>query len=129
MSNDPILPPIDDMLEVDTAYGRLPLWKAKALMVGRIQHVLNDAVQQTTAPADERPPPLAADAAPDPLELLRKWGRIRELRKMAERCDELLQRYDLLEQRERLKATAHAALMAAEALYTAPEDDETATFH
>jgi hypothetical protein len=63
MSNEPIVPPIDEMMEVDTAMGRLPLWKAKALMVGRIQHVLNDAVQASTAPADERPPPPAADAS------------------------------------------------------------------
>jgi hypothetical protein len=128
MSDDP-LPPIDEMMEVDTAYGRLPLWKAKALMVGRIQHVLNDAVQSSTAPVDERPPALAADAEPDPIELLRKWSRIRELQKMAQRCDELLERYDLLEQRQRLKDAAKAALMEAEALYTAPEDDETTTFH
>jgi hypothetical protein len=39
---------------------------------------------------------------------------------MAQRCDELLERYDLLEQRERLKAAAHAALMKAEAEFTAP---------
>jgi hypothetical protein len=56
--------------------------------------------------------------------LLRKLGRIRELQQMAQRCDELLERYDLLEQRDRLKAAAHQAMMEAEALYTAPEDDD-----
>jgi hypothetical protein len=71
MSNDPIVPPLDGTMEIDTAMGRLPLWKAKALMIGRIQHVINDAAaaahcdqpQTTRADPEDEPPPLAADAS------------------------------------------------------------------
>jgi hypothetical protein len=124
MSDDPIIPPIDEMMEVDTAFGRIPLWKAKALMIGRIQHVLNDAVQQSTAPKDEQPPALAADDSSRLLKLLAKRARLREYRDMLNRCDALLERYDLLEQRDRLKQAAAKALHDAEALFTSPEDDD-----
>jgi hypothetical protein len=97
MSDDPILPPIDD---VQTPWGVLPRWKARALALAEIQSVINDAAK-TPLTDEDKPPPLAADAEPDPLELLRSLGRIRELQRMAQRCDELLERYDLLEQRQR----------------------------
>jgi hypothetical protein len=128
MSDDPILPPNDDMIDVQTPWGLLPRWKARALAIGEIQAVINDAADQ---PSNEKPAPLTADQS-DPIELLRKLGKVRELRRMAERCDELLERYDLLEQRERLKAAAHDALMKAEAEFTpepSPEDIDGMTMN
>jgi hypothetical protein len=115
MSDEPI-PPIDDMADVQTPWGILPRWKARALALAEIQTVINDAAEPPTEPAEEQ--------GPDPLEMLRKLGRIRELQRMAQRCDALLERYDLLEQRERLKAAAHAALMAAEKEFTAPPSQD-----
>jgi hypothetical protein len=97
------------MADVQTHWGILPRWKARALALAEIQTVVNDAADPPEEPEEE---------GPDPMELLRKWGRIRELQKMAQRCDELLERYDLLEQRERLRAAAHDALMAAEKEFT-----------
>jgi hypothetical protein len=96
------------MADVQTPWGVLPRWKARALAISQIQTVINDAADQ----------PEPEEEGPDPMELLRKWGKIRELQRMAQRCDELLERYDLLEQRERLKAAAHDALMAAEKEFT-----------
>ena len=114
MSDEPILPPIDEMMEVDTAYGRIPLWKAKALMVGRIQYVLNDAAEAKHPLTDEeKPPPLAADA--DQLAGLRRVARLRDYRDIIARCDALLARYDALERKDAAKKAAAKALRDAEA--------------
>jgi hypothetical protein len=107
------------MEDVQTQWGILPRWKARALALAEIQAVINDAAE-TPLTDEEKPPPLAADESPDPLEQLRRLGKIRELQKMAQRSDELLERYELLEQRQRLKDAANAALMAAEKEFTAP---------
>jgi hypothetical protein len=40
MSDEPILPPIDDMEDVLTSWGVLPRWKARALALAEIQTVM-----------------------------------------------------------------------------------------
>jgi hypothetical protein len=69
------------MEEVLTSWGKLPRWKARCMALGEIQAVMNDAETQVradsakvarqradvaqldTAPPEDKPPPLAADAA------------------------------------------------------------------
>jgi hypothetical protein len=74
MSDNPITPPLDDLEDVMTSYGLIPRWKARALALGELQAVINDAVAQVraddakddrpqleTAPPKHKPPALAAD--------------------------------------------------------------------
>jgi hypothetical protein len=64
------------MEEVITSRGSLPRWKARALALGEIQAVINEAATQIRAdsakddqpqldiaPPEQQPPPLVADAA------------------------------------------------------------------
>jgi hypothetical protein len=78
MSDVP-LPPLSDLMDVDTTWGRIPLWKARAMRLAYTQTAMPIATRAddaATAPAivpakrkgngmsDERkPPPLKADAS------------------------------------------------------------------
>jgi hypothetical protein len=54
------LPPLDDLLGVTTPWGRMQLWKARAMCLAYTQTVIADA--DTTPLRDEdKPPELAAD--------------------------------------------------------------------
>jgi hypothetical protein len=121
-----VVPPLDDLMDVDTPWGRMPLWKCRAMSIAYTQTAIADSAvgqQKTPVKDEDQPPRLAADT--DPLASLRRLKTLRERRDILRRCDALEERHALFEQRERLKMAAHAALMAAETAYTAPpsEDD------
>ena len=64
------VPPLNDLMDVDTRWGRMPLWKCRAMSLAYTQTAIADAAdtkddQPLTTRADpkEEPPPLAADAS------------------------------------------------------------------
>jgi hypothetical protein len=124
MTDTPITPPANDLDDVLTPWGVLPRWKARALAIAELQTIVNDAAEEaaprTLLRDEDKPPPLAADRA-DPMDHLRRVMRVRELRRLGERCDALLERYDLLEKRDALKRVAAEALRAAEERFTTPD--------
>jgi hypothetical protein len=66
-----VKPPLDDLEDVQTAWGTMLRWKARALALGEMQRIVNDAASehpdQPIAPDPARQaPPLAADAENDP---------------------------------------------------------------
>jgi hypothetical protein len=122
MSNEPILPPNDDMAEVQTHWGVLARWKARALAIAEIQTVINDAAEEPTAPSDDKPPPLAADTKI--ADAVARMKRRQYYKDLYSRCDAVEQRLDILAAKDKAKKAAHAALMAAEAAFTAPEKDD-----
>jgi hypothetical protein len=110
-----ISPPARDLEEVNTEWGRLPRWKARALALGEIQAVLNEAGVRadgvapatTSAPPDELPPRPVADATTN----VRAGGLTPDDLELIERAvDDLETRLDAMEQRQR----AYAALLDAE---------------
>jgi hypothetical protein len=59
------VPPLSDLMEVDTQWGRMPLWKCRAMSLAYTQRAIADAADdqpQTPADPKDAPPPLAADA-------------------------------------------------------------------
>jgi hypothetical protein len=69
----PSPPPIaDDMEDVQTSWGILPRWKARALALGEIQAVVNELRADSAAGTasklapEDKAPPLAADADEPP---------------------------------------------------------------
>jgi hypothetical protein len=110
-------PPIaEDMEDVQTSWGILPRWKARALCLAEIQTVLdaaarNDAVTRNDDAAgasalseEQKPPPLDADA-----EEPRKPTIDPEVMKMIEdRIDDLTARMDALERRRAAEAALEA---------------------
>jgi hypothetical protein len=122
---DPVMPPADDLVDVQTSWGVMPKWKARALALAEIQTVV---AQATRNDALEREAAVAAHA--------RK--RAQYYRDLYDRCDRAEARCDALLAKEKIKqaavalrreaeARAEAALLAAEAAYTAepdPNDDE-----
>jgi hypothetical protein len=46
----PLHPPADDMEDVQTHWGVLPGWKARALALAEVQTIMNDAAQQDEPP-------------------------------------------------------------------------------
>jgi hypothetical protein len=117
---NPIKPPIDDLEDVQTAWGLMPKWKARALALGEIQAVVNAAARND---ALERK---AADAAAQRKAAAHALERHEHYQRLYARLDAAEARCDALLEREKAKQAAHAALMAAEALYTAQSegDDE-----
>jgi hypothetical protein len=111
-----ISPPAHDLEDVRTEWGVMPRWKARALALGEIQAILNEAGVRadgvapatTTAPPDELPPrPVAADT-PD----VRAGGLAADDLAIIERAvDDLETRLDAMEARQR----AYHALLDAEA--------------
>jgi ADP-ribose pyrophosphatase YjhB (NUDIX family) len=88
-----------------------------------------DAVARTPLTDAQQPPPLAADADPDPLAYVRKAARLRGYQRMLAKCDELEARADALSRKEKAKIAAHAALMAAEEKFTSTECDPDETLN
>jgi hypothetical protein len=52
-------PPLDDLADVQTSWGVMPRWKAKALALGEIQAVLREAIADDAVRADDAATPLA----------------------------------------------------------------------
>jgi hypothetical protein len=57
------VPPLDDMMEVDTRWGRMPLWKCRAMCIAYTQTAIADSLDNNsgTLRDEDKPPPLAAD--------------------------------------------------------------------
>jgi hypothetical protein len=130
---NPIRPPSEDLEQVETTWGKMDRWKARALALAEIQGVLREALAdgKTTRRADslsnQTPPP--ADA---PSTLARQFRdsmaearRIRDRLDLHRKLDELEARIDALACQE----SARQALLEAEALFTSPEDEPDATRH
>jgi hypothetical protein len=65
---EPITPPAGDLEDVQTAWGTMPRWKARALALAEMQTVIreiarNDGVEYTLLRDEDKPPPLATDEA------------------------------------------------------------------
>ena len=128
--NDDRTPPprpiAEDMEDVQTSWGILPRWKARALALAEIQTVINavgrDDSTGVGASALGEPdvsPPLAVDAEPvnptiDP-----------EVMKMIEdRIDDLTARMDALERRRAAEAALEALETEIERMYPPKEGDD-----
>jgi hypothetical protein len=117
MVDHPITPPPDDLEDVMTPWGRLPRWKARAMALGEIQQVINDA-----AAGAKKPPPLAADTAI--ADAVARVKRRQYYADLYQRCDALEARCDALARKDAAKKKAAQALRDAEEKFTAPEDDD-----
>jgi hypothetical protein len=102
--------PADEFVTVDTQYGPMEKWKARALAIGwfqrAVQEVRDDSVDVTPLKEEDKPPPLAADEEEPSGSLTDD-----ELQAIEEACDQLSRRLDALEARRR----AERALLDAEA--------------
>jgi hypothetical protein len=127
----PPLPLAADMEDVQTAWGILPRWKARALALGEIQSVVNALHDNVTIRNDAahvgaselgeetKPPPLAADDAepepvidPDVLDAIES------------KIDELAARMDGLERRKAAEDALLALEDEIERMYPPSEDDD-----
>jgi hypothetical protein len=128
----PLKPPPDDLVDVQTSWGVMPKWKARALAIGEIQALLRqDDSTQMPAPKDEQPREIVADG------VWRKFlqnkidqhrAKIDQLRECDEYAARLEERCDALSKNLAAKQAAHAELLRVEELLTAKEDpDETST--
>jgi hypothetical protein len=127
-------PPSEDLADVETSWGTMPRWKARALALSEIQSVVRealadttpkttrraDAVANQTLPADA--PATLAQAFRDSVDEIR---RVRDRLELHRKLDELESRIDALACQQR----ARQALLEAEAIFTSPEDDPDATRH
>jgi hypothetical protein len=127
-----IRPPSEDLADVETSWGTMPRWKARALALSEIQSVVREALADTTtkttrrADANQTPPADApatlAQAFRDSVDEIR---RVRDRLELHRKLDELESRIDALACQQR----ARQALLEAEAIFTSPEDDPDATRH
>lgn len=129
-----IRPPSEDLADVETSWGTMPRWKARALALSEIQSVVREALADTTTKTTRRgdalgnqtPPPDApatlAQAFRDSVEEIR---RVRDRLELHRKLDELESRIDALACQQR----ARQALLEAEAIFTSPEDEPDATRH
>jgi hypothetical protein len=68
-----VVPPLDEMMDVDTQWGRMPLWKCRAMCIAYTQTAIADSAcddrpQVTGADPEDSAPPLAADESePSPV--------------------------------------------------------------
>jgi hypothetical protein len=129
-----IRPPSEDLADVETSWGTMPRWKARALALSEIQSVVRealadttpkttrraDAVANQTLPADA--PATLAQAFRDSVDEIR---RVRDRLELHRKLDELESRIDALACQQR----ARQALLEAEAIFTSPEDEPDATRH
>jgi hypothetical protein len=115
----PPIGPNDELVTVDTQFGPMEKWKARALSIGWFQRQLQTARDDSAAQDDQplttamgseeqEPPALAADTtAPQA-----RTGQLsaEDIKHIEDACDKLSQRLDALEQRQR----AENALIDAE---------------
>jgi hypothetical protein len=122
----PIRPPSEDLLDVETSWGTMPRWKARALALSEIQAVVHEVARPPHRRAD------ALDNAADTSAALRRDFKdavahirsIRDRQVIMRKLDELENRIDTVAKRE----AAYDALLKAEAIFTSAEDDN-ATVH
>jgi hypothetical protein len=113
------------MEDVQTSWGILPRWKARALCLGEIQAVINAVTRDDDAGAsalseEQKPPPLAADA-----EEPRKPTIDPDVMKMIEdRIDDLTARLDRYERRFAAEAALDALETEIEQMYPPSKDDD-----
>jgi hypothetical protein len=131
MSDKHIAPPSDDLQDVQTAWGTMPRWKARALALGEMQAVLNEHTRadagvgpQVTPLTDEQKPPrLAADekqaAEIDP-------ETLQQIEEACDRLDERLTAFEARRDAERKLAELEDAL---EATGIAPDEDRQIELH
>lgn len=113
MTSDP-KPPPSDLENVHTAWGILPRWKARALALGEMQRVINDAASEAqqhpdqphAADPERQAPPLVADAENGPPKTVIDAAMIEAL---TQAVDALASRLDQFEN-ERKAAAALDAL-------------------
>ena len=115
------IPPAGDLEQVETSWGKMDRWKARALALAEIQTVVNEVAQLPHRRAD-------AVENDDPSAALRRGFRdavaqirsIRDRQMIMRKLDELENRIDTVAKRE----AAYDALLKAEALFTSSDDDE-----
>src|ERR1700733_8042184 len=130
-----IRPPSEDLADVETSWGTMPRWNARALALSEIQAIVReaearadtttktrraDALGNQTPPSDT--PATLARQFRDSVEEIR---RVRDRLELHRKLDELESRIDALACQRR----ARQALLEAEAIFTSPEDDPDATRH
>jgi hypothetical protein len=103
MSDNAIVPPVNDLEDVTTAWGMMPRWKARAMALAEMQTVIRESVdrsdgiigrQVTPLTEEQEPPPLAADAT-----LARPQLSAEDLKWIEDACDALDARLTALEAR------------------------------
>jgi hypothetical protein len=128
------LPPIaEDMEDVQTSWGILPRWKARALALAEIQTVVNamtrdddamvrnDSAVGASALGEPDKPPLVAAAAEEPP----SPAIDPDILAMVEaKIDELTQRMDALERRRAAEAALLALEDEIERMYPKEGDDD-----
>jgi hypothetical protein len=102
---------------VQTHWGPMERWRAVAMCIGEVSHVINDAARNDAA--TKRDAQRRADAA-------HALARHEHYQKLYARCDALEARCDRLLAREKemrqARARADAAMREAEDRYTSPPD-------
>lgn len=127
-----IIPPIDaadEFATVETRYGPMDKWKARALSIGWFQRmadsVRNDATDVTPVRDEDKPPPVVADAKNEDKEtetrLDAAW-----LKRVEDMVSQLDVRLGILEARKRAEQALEDAEAEVERMMP-PDDDET--FH
>jgi hypothetical protein len=112
------IPPAGDLEQVETSWGKMDRWKARALALAEIQSVVREIAQPPHRRAD------AVDNAADQSAALRRGFRdavaqirsIRDRQLIMRKLDELESRIDMAAKRE----AAYDALLKAEAVFTSP---------
>jgi hypothetical protein len=106
-------PPQADLEDIMTSWGKMPRWKARALAIGEIQAVFNDAAKATNKPAPDVNT-LIADA------LAVADKRRAYYKDLYDRCDAAEARCDALLAKDKAKKNAAKALADAEEKFTEP---------
>ena len=114
------IPPAGDMEQVETSWGKMDRWKARALALAEIQTVVREARADTTKASGlgNQTPATLARKFRDSVDQIRQ---IRDKLDMARKLDELEARIDALTFAER----ARQALLDAEAEFTSDDTDAT----
>jgi hypothetical protein len=116
--NNAIAAPASDLEDVQTAWGKMPRWKARALALGEMQAVLNAAADMARADL------VRVDREAEERDKLRKDAEADVLDAINEMCAKLSERMDRLEERQRMERVVDAAMREAEEQFTAPEEPE-----
>jgi hypothetical protein len=116
-----IRPPSEDLADVETSWGTMPRWKARALALSNAKTTRRgDALGNQTPPIDT-PNTLARQFR----DSMAEARRIRDRLELHQKLDELEARIGTLDLQQRAKQ----ALVEAEAIFTSPEDEPDATRH
>jgi hypothetical protein len=118
--------PADEFVTVDTSFGPMEKWKARALAIGwfqrAVQEVRDDSVEAAPITEEQKPPDLAADES-EPVLSDEDLGRINDA------CDAIEARLDRLERRRAAEAVLEALEDEVERMTPEGERDDDATMH